>query len=164
MKRRRFTIIPSIVPHRTSRALSRLAYSLAVVLYLGGCTPNLVQHGNLVTQEKQDQLQPGTTTQEEVITLMGPPSSRGLFDPSTWYYVGMAGEQLAFFKPEIEQETILRLTFDKQGILQKIKNFKPEDKEEVEPCPRVTPSSGHDMTILEQVFGNFGRRYQQEKK
>jgi len=138
--------------------------AFVVLLSVGACSPNIMQHGNLVSEEKIAYLKTNYHTKEDVLEILGPPSSVGLVDKNLWYYIGKSGEQLAFFYPDIEKETILRLTFDDKGTLLETFVFKDEEKEDISPNKRKTKAGGHDLGILEQVFGNFGRRYQQEKK
>ena len=145
------------------RRLCLGATATAVTLSLGGCVANPVQHGNLLAQDKLELLIPGATTRAEVVALVGPPSSKGIFDGANWYYIGQRGNQYAFFKPDIEQDQVVRLTFTKDDVLEKIKIYDADGKEILTPHQRTTVSAGHDQTILEKVFSGFGRRYQREK-
>ncbi len=137
---------------------------LTLLIGLGSCQPKIVQHGNIVTDDKLAYLKPGHHTKSDVIEFLGPPSSIGLMDSSSWYYIGMSGDQYAFFKPEIDQEKNIKLTFDASNTLSNIRTYSAQDKLEITPSNQTTESQGHDISILEQVFGNFGRRYQREKK
>ncbi len=131
---------------------------------LSACSPHLIQQGNLVSEEKIAYLKLDYHTKEDVLEILGPPSSAGLMDKNTWYYIGLTGEKLAFFRPDINKELSLRLIFNNQGTLLRVHVYDPLTKEIILPNSRKTKAGGHDIGILEQVFGNFGRRYQQEKK
>lgn len=133
-------------------------------LTISACAPNIIQHGNLVSEDKIAYLKTDYHTKDDVVEILGPPSSFGLVDKNKWYYIGRSGEQIAFFAPDIEREVVLRLDFNDEGTLQQVTVFKDEAREEISPNKKKTKAGGHDLGIFEQVFGNFGRRYQQEKK
>ena len=70
----------------SARHLLRPAAVLLGVM-LAGCAVSEDQRGNLPDPEKLAQVQPGTTSKEQVIKILGSPSSESTFDDDVWYYI-----------------------------------------------------------------------------
>ena len=61
---------------------------LALTLVISGCVPIYRHHGYVPPEEDLAQVVVGQTTQMDLETLVGRPSSQGLLAGSGWYYVG----------------------------------------------------------------------------
>ena len=79
------------------RAVSRFNTSkpiaVLLALSLGACVASLDQRGNLPEQEKLAQIQPGSTTRDQVVKILGTPSSTGVFNDKLradgyWVFAG----------------------------------------------------------------------------
>ena len=130
---------------------------LMSVLILCACQPRIVTHGFMPRDELIEQLSPGDQDKHMVSQLMGTPSSLGLFDDDVWYYVTQRTENMGFLKPLLTDQQVLALEFDEQGILQSIERYGLEEAQLIEPLDGKTPTVGRKLTILQQLFGNFGR-------
>src|SRR3546814_5404304 len=121
------------------------------------CSPRIDTRGNLPDPDIVSELQPGLHDRDQVAQILGSPSTVGTFDDSTWYYISKRTETVAFFEPETVDQQVLAVHFDDTGVLSEVKVFGYEDGQEIEPVERVTPTSGREITILQQLFGNIGR-------
>jgi outer membrane protein assembly factor BamE (lipoprotein component of BamABCDE complex) len=135
-----------------------LASSLGLLaLGLVACAPVVDQRGNLPDDAKLAQIQPGVTTKEAVSQLLGTPSSVATFNDRTWYYISRRTEQTAFFEPKVLDQQVVVVAFDDGGVVRDVERRNLADGRPVDPSPRVTPSAGHELGILEQLVGNLGR-------
>jgi outer membrane protein assembly factor BamE (lipoprotein component of BamABCDE complex) len=100
---------------------------------------------------------PGSDSREDVLNLLGTPSSLSTFEQNKWYYIGQKVEQFAFYRPEVIDRQVLVISFDDNGIVNQTKLLSLDDAIVVDPVERMTPTEGADLTIMEQFFGNFGR-------
>jgi len=137
---------------------------LAVIVLLpvlalssSACAPRVATHGFMPRDELINQLSPGQQDKGMVQQLMGSPSSIGTFDEDTWYYITQRTENKSFFRPMIIDQTVLALVFDDQDVLQSIVKYGLEEAQLIEPLEKKTPTVGRKLTILQQLFGNFGR-------
>jgi len=73
--------------------------------------------------------------------------------PATCTYA----QEIAFFKPELIDQEVLVIAFDKEGVVREIRRRGLEDRVAVVPNPNATPAAGREFTFLEQLIGNFGR-------
>ncbi len=140
--------------------LYRTRVTAAAVLLacgLASCSPKTEVRGNLPRDYQLEQLQVGRSTQQEVAELLGSPSTIGTFESTTWYYISRRTEQWAFLPKEVAIQKIVVLYFDEQGMLLRVEEYNEDDIRQVAHVERETPTAGHSMTVLEQLFGNLGR-------
>ncbi len=65
-------------------------------------------------------------------------------------------EKKGIFDPQVTEEQVVRVSFNDKGIVETIQRV-DADRIEVPRVRRKTPTSGNDITVLEQVLGNVGR-------
>ena len=85
------------------------------------------------------------------------PSARGSFDDNSWYYIGRRTEQYAFLDPKVTEQQIIAVTFDAQGVVQKVETLGKDMITPVAAAPGETPTFGQETTWLQDLFGNIGR-------
>lgn len=134
-----------------------LSGAVVASLALGGCDSIIDQRGFAPTPGSVEKLEIGTQSREDVIRLIGTPSSVGTFNPNTWYYISQRQEAYAFFKPQVLEQKVIQLAFNEAGRLQSIKNYDLTDGKDIDMVSRITPTAGKELTVLEQVLGNVGK-------
>jgi outer membrane protein assembly factor BamE (lipoprotein component of BamABCDE complex) len=147
-------------PLRSVSALALLVLPLAVA----ACTPTVANRGNLVEADRLALVQVGSS-KDEVFQTLGSPTMISTFDDNTWYYMGQRTEQTAFFSPEIMDRQIVVVHFDDKDKVTSIdKRGRDQTIASVDTVERATPSSGRELTFLEQLVGNVGRFGGDKKK
>ena len=131
--------------------------------FLEGCAPFTSIHGSLLEPESLEKIKPGEQTQAQVVELLGPPTSVAPFDPKVWYYIGEKVERVAFFTPEVMEKEIFVIKFDEKGVVQEIIPIAEPHNFEITPQSRKTRTLGRDPSLLQQIFGNFGRFSRQKE-
>ena len=138
--------------------------SLGVCLLLAGatvalsaCSDNVQLRGNTPDPEDVAGIQPGVHSRQDIIDLLGSPSTVSTFQDRKWYYIGQKTQQVAFMKPEVLDRKVLVITFDETGLVEGTTNYTMADAQDVDPVDRETPTEGRDLTLLQQLFGNIGR-------
>lgn len=134
-----------------------LSGAVVASLAFGGCASIIDQRGFAPTPGSVEKLEIGTQSREDVIRLIGTPSSVGTFNPNTWYYISQRQEAYAFFKPQVLEQKVIQLAFNESGRLQSIKNYDLTDGKDIDMVSRITPTAGKELTVLEQVMGNVGK-------
>ncbi len=128
-----------------------------IILICGACAPEINNHGNVPNPDFVNNVKVGKSNRIDVNKMLGPPSVAATFDNKTWYYVGSQASQRAFLNPTLLGRHILIIHFNKKGIVRKIERLSKEDGRAVHIVRRKTPTSGKELTILEQLIGNIGR-------
>src|SRR5215469_11398024 len=134
----------------------RPAVLLSAVM-LTGCSISEDQRGNLPDPEKLAQLQPGNTTKEQVVRILGSPSSASTFDDNVWYYISRRVKQVAFFSPTVLDQQVYIVDFDDKGMVRDVGHKTLADSRSISPAPGATPAPGRELSFMEQLLGNVGR-------
>lgn len=142
----------------TGRFLSHAALILALAAAIpSACSVPIDQRGNLPEPKTLAEIKPGVTDKATVTRLLGSPSSIAAFDANTWYYISQKTKNIAFFKPELIDQEVISVAFDKDGVVQDVSHRGMNDRTQIEPNPRATPAPGREFSFWEQLIGNFGR-------
>jgi outer membrane protein assembly factor BamE (lipoprotein component of BamABCDE complex) len=142
---------------RQLKELLPLAAIGLLALQLGACTANVAAHGHRLDAAALAQVEPGRSSQREVVQLLGSPSSLATFDNHTWYYISQRTERRSFYQEKIVAQDVVAIRFDDQGLVSQIDRHGLDEAREIEVVDRETPTAGNELTILEQFIGNIGR-------
>jgi outer membrane protein assembly factor BamE (lipoprotein component of BamABCDE complex) len=139
------------------RHLSSIFCAVSGIVMIAGCATSVEQRGNLPTPEKLAEIEPGVTTKDQVVKILGSPSSISIFSDKSWYYISRRTGQFAFFDPDVIDQQVYILNFDDQGVVKTVDHKGVQDARAIDPVPRATPAPGRELTFLEQVIGNVGK-------
>lgn len=129
----------------------------AAGLGVAACENPVHVRGHVTDPESIEAIKAGEYSEEDVLALLGTPSTVSTFNDRKWYYIGYRSSQFAFERPEVLERNVLVLSFDETGFLEGKEIFSLEDGREIEFVARETPTEGRDFTILQQILGNLGR-------
>ena len=130
---------------------------MVIFIMLQSCSNKTITTGNLPDPDLVANIEVGQVSKNEVLELLGSPSTKATFNDNDWYYVSEKISTRAFFHPEVINRKVLIIQFDKREIVKKITQLSLKDGEKIEMVDRITPTAGKEMTILKQIFGNVGR-------
>jgi len=128
-----------------------------VIALSAGCATTVEQRGNLPAQDKIAGIQPGSTTKDEVVKILGSPSSVSVFNDKSWYYISRRTGQFAFLDPNVIDQQVYIVNFDDQGVVKAVGHKGLEDGKEIVPVARTTPAPGRELSFFEQLIGNLGK-------
>jgi outer membrane protein assembly factor BamE (lipoprotein component of BamABCDE complex) len=150
-----------VTTHKPSRQARTVQWTVGAAVAFGlivaSCTPTVQTHGYRLDPELLAQVEPGRTTREEVLQLLGSPSSVATFDHSTWYYITQRTERISFYQDEVVAQDVVAIRFNDQGTVEDLGFRGIDDAKEVELVERETPTSGNELSAIEQFIGNIGR-------
>ena len=129
-------------------------------LALGGCeklAPPPVPRGNKIEADKLAQITKGVQTRSDVAALLGPPTARGTFDEENWYYISGNTQVLPGRYLELRDRVVVAISFDRRGVVQDIRELKPDEGRDVGMVSRETPVPGTERNLMQALFGNIGR-------
>jgi outer membrane protein assembly factor BamE (lipoprotein component of BamABCDE complex) len=132
------------------------AGAVTAMLAAGGCAATVDQRGDLPSPERLAEIHPGLT-KEQVVKILGSPSSMGVFNDNAWYYISRKTSRVSFFEPDVLDQQVFTISFDNNGIVRDLGHKTYADAREIEPAPGATPAPGRELTFLEQIIGNVGR-------
>lgn len=133
------------------------ALLLPALVGVAGCDAQFYQRGFVATPGSVEKLEVGTQSREDVVRLIGTPSAVSTFNPNVWYFISETQEAFAFLKPEITEQKVIQITFNESGRISAIKNYDLAEARDIVMVQRTTPTSGKELTVLEQILGNVGK-------
>ncbi len=128
---------------------------------LVGCSSRIDHRGKLPDLTEVAKIKADQYTKEDVLRMLGSPSSTTLFDENTWIYYYKVTESLSFFAPQPLEQKLILIRFNMSDKVKEVL-IKTTPEEEINPSTDVTPSVGHERPLLHQIFGNFGRAGRKE--
>jgi outer membrane protein assembly factor BamE (lipoprotein component of BamABCDE complex) len=141
---------------KTTRLLRTAALLSATLIPLAACAPTYAVRGNMLDDDQLAKVQVGTDTQTDVLRKIGTPTTKAPFDDHTWYYMGQDTEKHGILDPKVVKERIVEVHFNEQGIVDLAQDVK-NHREDVPLVRDKTPTSGSEMTMMQQFLGNMGR-------
>lgn len=138
---------------KTLRILACAALTAAMI---GGCTPTHTVRGNMLEDYQIAEVVPGQDSHTDVLRKLGSPTTKAPFDENVWYYMGQETEKRGILDPEIKDERIVMVVFNDQGVVDRVEDVANE-RVDLPYVRRKTPTSGNEVTVLQQFFGNLGR-------
>jgi len=138
-----------------------LSLVLVSSLVVGACAPRMDLRGKLLDEDDIQKLKINIHSKHDVRNLFGEPTVINTYLPDQWLYIYRKTLTKAFLTPKTTEYQVTVLNFNKAGVLQSINNKGVKDLKEVQHVSRTTPTTGHDIGVLQQVFGNFGRIHRQ---
>lgn len=133
------------------------AVAIAAAISLSACESQVSIRGNMPDIEEIEAINPGVDTKEDVVARLGTPSSVSTFLDNTWYYIGQRVEQFAFYAPEVTDRGVLVVEFTQRGVVGETRYLTIYDGRIIDPVSRETPTEGKELTVMQQLLGNFGR-------
>lgn len=150
----------SAPPPRYGSVARVIALSLGLsiaVLGATGCGSRISNRGNEISVDQVSSLEVGTHNRQQVVSMLGSPSSTASFGEEIWYYIFEKDESIAFLEPETLERTVLTLHFDKDGTLSEIESIGLEEAQVVTPVERETATAGNKLSFFEQMIANIGK-------
>ena len=135
----------------------------AVLMLLHGCTPRINQHGKVLEADVVRELKAHHHKKDDVLKLLGSPTSVDLFDENTWFYHSKKTETTSFFLPETLEERTLTVRFNSDNTIEELK-LSQGSKKDIQIVQRETEVVEPEESILEQIFGSFSRFNEREDK
>lgn len=144
---------------RTSAA--RVLCALLLATSLCGCLgyDGDFDRGYQIDEKTYSQVKIGATTKQEVLNLMGTPSTTSTVGGDAWYYIGQKMRRaLAFMPVKMEDQNVLAIYFaPKTGKVERIANYGLKDGEIFDFVSRTTPTGGQEPSFLRNMFNNLFR-------
>ena len=152
--------------HKTCRKPSRLrrtlfagrwaALALAGV-WLPGCSAQVSNHGHVFSQEEIAQIRPGMS-KDQVKLVLGTPDTKSSIGGDAFYYISSRHETTAFLPAKVTDRKILAVYFDQYNTTRKVVHYGLKDGRVIDLASGRTPSHGKELGLIQQMFGNLGKK------
>ena len=131
----------------------RMAAAAALVSgLLAGCTGEQFQKGYILPPGALEQIPMGAS-QDQVLIVMGTPSTVATLDGEVFYYISQRTERpVAFMNQRVVDQRVIAVYFDKNRTVRRIANYGLQDGKIFDFVSRSTPTSGQELSYLTPLF------------
>jgi len=143
-------------PHRHNR-VRLLIVTAALTLLLGGCSnfTQIYQRGYVVPEGALENIPIGSA-QEQVLVVLGTPSTVATVSGEAFYYISQRGEQSAAFMPQkVIEQRVVAVYFDKNRRVERLADYGLKDGKVFDYVSRTTSTSGQELSYLKYLFAIF---------
>ena len=134
---------------RSMRSAAAIALVCAV---LGGCTGEQFQKGYILPPGALEQIPIGAS-QDQVLIVMGTPSTVATLDGEVFYYISQRAERpIAFMNQMVTDQRVIAIYFDKNRQVRRLANYGMKDGKIFDFISRTTPTSGQELSYLAPLF------------
>jgi outer membrane protein assembly factor BamE (lipoprotein component of BamABCDE complex) len=124
-------------------------------LLLGGCFGETYQRGYVVPDGALEQIQVGAT-QEQVLIVMGTPSTVATVSGEAFYYISQRAEKKIGFMPQqVVDQRVVAIYFDRNRRVERLANYGLKDGRVFDFVSRTTPTGGKDVAYVNAMFKLF---------
>jgi outer membrane protein assembly factor BamE (lipoprotein component of BamABCDE complex) len=146
---------------KTCRAKTYRAKALAAALVLslslplGGCLAETYQKGYVVPEGALEQIPIGAS-QEQVLIVLGTPSTVATVSGEVFYYISQRSERrVAFLQQEVVDQRVVAVYFDKSRRVERLANYGMKDGRIFDYVSRTTPTTGRELSYISTFFQVF---------
>jgi outer membrane protein assembly factor BamE (lipoprotein component of BamABCDE complex) len=140
---------------RPSRRIVAIAMAVALALPLGGCFTETYQKGYVVPEGALEQIPIGAS-QEQVLILMGTPSTVATVSGEVFYYISQRAERRVAFMPQsVVDQRVVAVYFDRNRRVQRLANYGMRDGKIFDYVSRTTPSGGEEINYIGGMLKAF---------
>jgi outer membrane protein assembly factor BamE (lipoprotein component of BamABCDE complex) len=135
----------------------RLALALACGLALAGCGSftETLQRGYIVQEGTLEQIPVGAT-QEQVLIVLGTPSTVATVSGEAFYYISQTSRREAAYMPyEVKDQRVIAVYFDKDRRVERLANYGLKDGKIFDFISQTTTTGGKEQNYLGTVFKNL---------
>ena len=134
------------------------ALALACALALAGCgaTEQTFQRGYVVPEGALEQIPLGSS-QEQVLIVLGTPSTVATVTGEVFYYISQRAEKAAAFMPQkVVDQRVIAVYFDKERRVNRLADYGIKDGKVFDFVSKTTPTGGSEMSYLTYIFKIVG--------
>ena len=134
-----------------------LAVRLAVITLAGslagscGGMTQTYHHGYMVPEGALEQIPLGAS-QEQVLIVLGTPSTVATISGEVFYYISQRSQQISFLPQKEVDRRVVAVYFDKSRRVQRLADYGLKDGRIIDSISRTTPSGGVEQNYLAFVF------------
>jgi outer membrane protein assembly factor BamE (lipoprotein component of BamABCDE complex) len=142
---------------RARLAARPIALALVLGVLLAGCFSETFQRGYVLPEGALEQIPIGAS-QEQVLIVLGTPSTVATVSGEAFYYISQRTERAAAFMPQkVVDQRVVAVYFDKNRRVQRLANYGLRDGKIFDFVSRTTPTGGEELNYLRNFFRMIGQ-------
>jgi outer membrane protein assembly factor BamE (lipoprotein component of BamABCDE complex) len=139
-------------------AVRKAALAVGLVTLVSGCVfTESFQRGYVVPEGALEQIPLGAT-QEQVLIVLGTPSTVGTLSGDVFYYISQRTERTAFLPQREVDRRVVAVYFDKNRRVLRLADYGLKDGVVFDFVSRTTPTAGTEQNYIQFLLRNIIRR------
>src|SRR5262245_7103719 len=141
---------------RSSGGVWRFACLGILALGLGACgaITQSYQRGYVLPDGALEQIPLGSS-QDQVLVVLGTPSTVATVSGEVFYYISQRTEQTSFLPAQETNRRIVAVYFDRNRKAERLADYSMRDGKIFDAISRTTPSGGEELSYLSYMFRLF---------
>ena len=132
-----------------------LAAAIAAAMSLSGCGSETFQRGYVLPEGALEQIPLGAS-QEQVLLVLGTPSTVATVSGEAFYYISQKAErEIAFMRTKVTDQRVIAVYFDRGRKVQRLAEYGMKDGKIFDFVSRTTPTSGNDLSLVSTIIHNL---------
>ena len=129
-------------------------------LFIVNCSSNKVSinHGFISLQAKYEKIKINKTNKNDIVKIIGPPSSISNFDENKWFYIQTRKENQSLFKlgiKKIQKNDVLVVSFSNKGILNDKKILNLNDMNNIKYVKNITEKEFKQNNTVYKILSSL---------
>ena len=143
--------------------MNKILYIFLILITVTNCTPKKVvkHHGVPLLEKKQNSLVLNETNKNDVIKILGNPSTKSLFDENMWIYIERKQTQsdlINLGRMEVYKNDVLVLEFNNFGILKEKKLYDINNMENIKIAKETTLTVNKNKSFLYDFMSSMRQK------
>jgi outer membrane protein assembly factor BamE (lipoprotein component of BamABCDE complex) len=114
-----------------------------------------LQRGYVLPEGALEQLPIGAS-QEQVLIVLGTPSTVATVNGEAFYYISQKAHRAAAFMPhEVVDQRVIAVYFDKERRVARLANYGLKDGKVFDFVSNSTPTGGQELSYVRNIFKNL---------
>ena len=135
-------------------------FFIFLFFFIVNCSTNKVSnnHGFTSLQAKFEKVIVNKTNKNDIIQIIGPPSSISNFDENKWFYIQTKKENQSLYKlgiKKIEKNNVLIVTFNNMGILNDKRILRLDDMNDIKYVKAITEKDFKQNNALYKILSSL---------
>jgi len=139
---------------KQSRAAA-LACAIVAAASLSACSGETFQRGYVLPEGALEQIPLGAS-QEQVLLVLGTPSTVATVSGEAFYYISQKAERaISFMRTKVTDQRVIAVYFDRDRKVQRLAEYGLKDGKVFDFVSRTTPTSGNDLNLVTTIVHNL---------
>lgn len=132
-----------------------VAWAIAAAMTLSACNGETFQRGYVLPEGALEQIPLGAS-QEQVLLVLGTPSTVATVSGEAFYYISQKAERaISFMRTKVTDQRVIAVYFDRERKVQRLAEYGMKDGKIFDFVSRTTPTSGNDLSLVSTIIHNL---------